>query len=427
MPVKPTPDAEYSWNKPDFFASSVQQVQPTKDVVKLIDMMRDTSAQGRQLGMVCDILRRALEDPERPTVVLATAGTLISTGMRDLFVKMMEAGFIDAWVSTGGCIDDDLYISLGGPVGIGRPSIDNLLLREHMIDRLYDSYIDEDFLRACDGYISYMADDPRIAGPRTSREFTYFLGQAIRDRRRYNDLTPQNDGVLAAVNRFEVPLWLPALTDCSMGIGLCINHWRHTRAGTKKTFFHDPVADNWEITQMKGNSKKSCVIYLGGGVPKNFVNDCEVVCETTEYTDREGHEYAVNITMDRPEFNGLSGSTLEEAQAWGKIHRDATKATCYADVLLAWPIVANYLLATCKPRKLLRPKWQGNELVEMGGRAIGRRDGEFAEAPAPFTPGTGKAKGKAKTVGAKNGKAKGEKAKPIVHGKPGKKVTVKSR
>ena len=164
-----TPDEEYSWSKPDFFATSVTQVQPPKDVVKLVEMMRDTSAQGRQIGMVCDILRRALEDPERPTVVLATAGTLISTGMRDLFVKLVEAGFIDCWVSTGGCIDDDLYISLGGPVGIGRPSIDNLLLREHMIDRLYDSYIDEDFLRACDGYISYMADDKALAGPHTSR------------------------------------------------------------------------------------------------------------------------------------------------------------------------------------------------------------------------------------------------------------------
>lgn len=402
MPVKATPDAEFSWNKPDFFRNSVQQVQPTKDVVTLVDMMRDTSAQGRQIGMVCDILRRALEDPDRPTVVLATAGTLISTGMRDLFVKMVEAGFIDCWVSTGGCIDDDLYISLGGPVGIGRPSIDNLLLREHMIDRLYDSYIDEDFLRACDGYISYMADDPKLTGPKTSRQFIQHLGESILARKTYNDLTPKNNGVIAAVAKNEVPMFIPALTDCSMGIGLCINHWRHTRAGTKKTFFHDPVADNWEITQLKGNSKKSCVIYLGGGVPKNFVNDCEVVCETTEYTDREGHEYAVNITMDRPEFNGLSGSTLEEAQAWGKIHRDATKATCYADVLLAWPIVANYLLATCKPRKLLRPKWKENELVELAGKAIVRRSGEFAEAPAPFEPATGKAKKAAKKVGNKS-------------------------
>ncbi|MFO1532467.1 MAG: deoxyhypusine synthase family protein, partial [Thermoplasmatota archaeon] len=339
---------------------------------------------------VCDILRRALEDPDRPTVVLATAGTLISTGMRDLFVQMVKAGFIDCWVSTGGCIDDDLYLSLGGPVGIGRPTVDNLLLRDHMIDRLYDSYIDEDFLRACDGYISYMADDKALAGPRTSRQFMHHLGTSIVARKEYNGLAPRNEGVIAAVAKAEVPMFIPALTDCSMGIGLCINHWRHTRAGTKKTFFHDPVADNWEITQLKGNSKKSCVIYLGGGVPKNFVNDCEVVCETTEYTDREGHEYAVNITMDRPEFNGLSGSTLEEAQAWGKVHRNATKATCYADVLLAWPLVANYLLATCKPRKLLRPKWSGNELVELGGRKIARRSGDFAAAPEPVAPGQGK-------------------------------------
>jgi len=375
------PDPEYSWKKETFFDVPVQQVQRTGSVVELVEQMRSTSAQGRQLGQICDILRRAMEDPERPTVILATAGTLISTGMRDLFVQMIQAGFIDAWVSTGGCIDDDLYLSLGGPVGQGRPTVDDLLLREHMIDRLYDAYIDEDFLRACDGYISFLADDPALAGPRTSRQFTDFVGAAIRNRTEYNGLKPQNDGALAAVNEHHVPLWIPALTDCSMGIGLCINHWRHTRAGTKKTFYHDPVADNWEITQLKGNSKKSCVIYLGGGVPKNFVNDCEVVCETTEYTDREGHEYAVNITMDRPEWNGLSGSTLEEAQAWGKVHAKATKATLYADVILAWPIVANYLLATCKPRRKLNPKWDGNELVELGGNPIERRRGEFAEAP----------------------------------------------
>jgi len=379
--MEPRIDPEFDWQKDDFFTRPVAQIQPTKDIVSLVEQMAQTSAQGRQLGVVCDILRRALEDPDRPTVVLATAGTLISTGMRDLFVKLMEAGFVDAWVSTGGCIDDDLYISLGGPVGQGRPSVDNLLLREHMIDRLYDSYIDEDFLRACDGYISYLADAPELAGPKTSRQFMDFVGQTINEGRSFNDLKAQNTGVIAAVNRLGVPLWIPALTDCSMGIGLCINHWRHTRAGTQKTFFHDPVADNWEITQMKGNSKKSCVIYLGGGVPKNFVNDCEVVCETTEYTDREGHEYAVNITMDRPEWNGLSGSTLEEAQAWGKVHAEATKATLYADVIMAWPIVANYLLATCKPRTRLAPKWQGNTLVEMGGKKITRRDGEFVAAP----------------------------------------------
>ncbi len=173
---------EHAWDKTDFFAEPVRQVQPTTDIVALVEMMRDTSAQGRQLGQVCDILRRALEDPDRPTVILATAGTLISTGMRDLFVKLMEAGFIDAWVSTGGCIDDDLYLSLGGPVGQGRPTVDNVLLREHMIDRLYDSYIDEDFLRACDGYISYLADDDGIAGIRTSREFTDFVGRTIKER-----------------------------------------------------------------------------------------------------------------------------------------------------------------------------------------------------------------------------------------------------
>ena len=177
--MEPRIDPEFDWQKDDFFTRPVAQIQPTKDIVSLVEQMAQTSAQGRQLGVVCDILRRALSDPDRPTVVLATAGTLISTGMRDLFVKLMEAGFIDAWVSTGGCIDDDLYISLGGPVGQGRPTVDNLLLREHMIDRLYDSYIDEDFLRACDGYISYLADDAELAGPKTSRQFMDFVGQTI--------------------------------------------------------------------------------------------------------------------------------------------------------------------------------------------------------------------------------------------------------
>jgi deoxyhypusine synthase len=388
-PNNPYQAPEYSWQKPDFFDNPVAQHQPTTNIVELVDQMRNTSAQGRQIGLVCDVLRRAMNDPDRPAVIIATAGTLISTGMRDLFVALMEAGFIDAWVSTGGCIDDDLYLSLGGPVGQGRPTVDNLLLREHMIDRLYDSYIDEDFLRACDGYISYLADDDEIAGPNTSRQFMDHVGHTIMEGREYNGLKATNVGVIAGVHRLGIPLWIPALTDCSMGIGLAINHWRHTRAGTKKTFFHDPIADNWEITQMKGNSKKSCVIYLGGGLPKNFVNDCEVVCETTEYTDREGHEYAVNITMDRPEWNGLSGSTLDEAQSWGKVHAEATHATCYADVLLAFPIVANYLLATCKPRPRLNPKWEGNELVELGGKPIGRREGEFVEAPSLPTESSG--------------------------------------
>lgn len=329
-------------------------LEQTKTVADLVEAMKGASIQARNLGKCVSVYENMLMDAARPTVILAMSGPLIAAGLRLVLRDMVRHGIVDCIVSTGAILYQDFYQAMGYEHYRGDPGMDNLKLRGHFIDRIYDTLVDEEKFRETDNYIGRMTEKLEPRGYST-REFLHFLGEIAYKK--------GDRGILATCYELEVPCFVPALNDSSIGIGLT-EHYSKNRG--KPRFHLDPIRDNFELTQIKGKSKKTGVIYIGGGTPKNYVNDVEVIAEVLGY-EVAGHEYAFQITTDRPDTGGLSGSTLEEAQSWGKIHREATKATVWSEASLALPLVVGSVLQRGfhKGRPRVRMAWKDDELAEI--------------------------------------------------------------
>jgi deoxyhypusine synthase len=337
----------------ELLSTPIHQIDLTKvkSVADLVDQMKGASIQARNLGKCASVYENMLMDSARPTVIMGLSGALIAGGLRFVLRDMVANGIVDCIVSTGAVLYQDFYQAMGYQHYKGDPGMDNLLLREHFIDRIYDTLVDEEKFREVDAYIGKITEQLEPRGYST-REFLRFMGEVAYKK--------GDRGILATCYQYGVPCFVPALNDSSIGIGLTEYYEKHRN---KPHFYLDPIRDNYELTQIKGKSKKTGVIYIGGGTPKNYINDVEVIAEVLGY-DVAGHEYAFQITTDRPDTGGLSGSTLEEAQSWGKIHREATKATVWSEATLALPLlVANiFQKGLHKGRRRVQFQWDGDNL-----------------------------------------------------------------
>jgi deoxyhypusine synthase len=323
-------------------------------VEDLVEAFKDSSIQSRALATCAIAYEKALLDESRPTIIMGLAGPLVAGGLRKVIADMIRFGVVDAIVSIGAIPYQDFYQARGYSHFKCSPNIDDLLLREHFIDRIYDTLVDEEKFRETDAFIGDIADSLE---PRTysSREFMRILGSKIKDE----------NSILYNAYKFGVPIFVPALNDSSIGIGLTGVHVRNREKG--KDFMRlDPIRDNWELTQIKLKSEKTGVIYIGGGVPKNFIQQIEVIAETMGY-DKGGHHYAVQITTDVPFWGGLSGCTFEEAQSWGKINREATKSVAYVEATIGMSLMVGYILkkGVWKGRDRLRFHWEEDSLVNV--------------------------------------------------------------
>jgi deoxyhypusine synthase len=337
-------------------------------VADLVDQFKTASIQARAFGKCASVYENMLTDEARPTVIIGLTGALIAAGLRKVLRDMVQEGIIDVVVSTGAILYQDFYQSQGFKHFVGDVNADNVALHELWIDRIYDTYVDEEAFRKCDRQIAQLAEKfPQET--MSSRVFMDHLGKvASKD--------PQS--FIGECHRRGVPIFCPAIADSSIGIGL-VEYYQKNRT-KKDRLIVDPIRDNYEITQIKGLSPKVGAIYIGGGVPKNYINDAEVMAEELGY-DTEGHEYALQITADAPHWGGLSGSTLEEAQSWGKIHREATKATVYMEASLGLPLLVAHVLqkGLHKGRARVEFVWDGDTLVEL-------RSGKKAAKKPPAKP-----------------------------------------
>ncbi len=221
-------------------------------------------------------------------------------------------------------------------------------------DAIDVTLVDEDKFRETDKFIGDIAGELEPRGY-SSREFMEILGSRIDDE----------GSILYNAVKYGVPVIVPALNDSSIGIGLTGLYYRR-RMADQPFMRIDPIRDNWEMTQLKIHSEKTAVIYIGGGVPKNYIQQTEVICETLGY-DRGGHHYAVQITQDAPQWGGLSGCTFEEAQSWGKINRDANKSVAYVEASIGLSLIVGYILQSgaWKDRKRLKYTWNDDMLTKV--------------------------------------------------------------
>ncbi|HYX83220.1 MAG TPA: deoxyhypusine synthase family protein, partial [Gemmatimonadales bacterium] len=265
--------------------------------------------------------------------------------------------YIDCLVSTGANLYHDLHEARGRRHYIGSPRADDAALQAEHIDRVYDTYAKEDEFVDNDEWIAAFALTLERR-PYTSREFLYRLGE-------YLWKETQQDGILTAAYRAGVPIFCPAIADSSIGMGLSQARHRDRTAG-----LIDVVGDVIESANVVIRRPRTASIVLGGGTPKNFINQASVQAEF--YDERVGgHRYALQIVTDVPHFGGASGASLEEAQSWGKLATDAEQVTVHADVTVALPLLVTALATSAREtlasRKPLRFDLSG-PIMAVDGR-----------------------------------------------------------
>jgi len=319
----------------------------------LVEAFSGASIQARNVGMCAKVYERMLTDPGRPTIYLGLAGPLIAAGLRKVIRDLVAAGMVDVIVSTGAILFQDFYQSRGYNHFRGDPDrADDARNADLMVDRIYDTYVDEEKFWECDCWIGRFADDLE-PGRYSTRSFLQALGRTIED--------PHS--ILGTAARLGVPVFCPAIADSSIGIGLT-NHYRRCTEENREGVVIDVIRDNYEITQTLVKSPATAAAYIAGGVPKNYINDAVVMSYVFQH-DTPGHRYAFQLTADAPHWGGLSGSTLKEATSWGKIDRKATHAMAFIEPSVSLPLVAAHVLGrqAAGNRSRLRFSWQEDRLL----------------------------------------------------------------
>jgi len=287
-----------------------------------------------------------LED-DKAVIHLGVAGALVPAGMRDVISTMIRSRMVDVIVSTGANLFHDYCEAVGFHHYLGSAEVDDTALREARIDRIYDTYADDDELT--EG-VARIADFASKIEQReySSREFLALLGAGLKDE----------SSLLATAAKERVPIYCPALADSAIGIGVTKHIFEHGQTG----LVINHILDNLEMCEIKRTAKRTAVILLGGGVPKNYINQAAPMLECLGI-EVEGHTYAVQVTTDDPKWGGLSGCTFEEAQSWGKVGQLSKFATVYLDATIGLPI----LVSSALPRQPIERKrrifqWSGHKL-----------------------------------------------------------------
>lgn len=300
------------------------------DARPLMQQYERMAFQARNLARASLIYDQMLKDTDC-AVILCLAGSLISAGLRKVIYDLVDNNMVDAIVSTGAIIvDQDFFEGLGFKHYIGDPHADDDELMNARIDRIYDTYIDEDELRVCDNTIKEIADElpPR---PYSSREFIRYMGAYLAEQKK------GEGSVVRRAYEKGVPIFVPAFSDSSAGFGLIEHQYR---AAGKPTMSLDSAKDFLELTKVKIEAKTTGLLMIGGGVPKNFAQDTTVAAEILE-EEADMHKYAIQITVADERDGGLSGSTLKEAHSWGKVEL-GTEQMVFAEATLAFPLLASY-------------------------------------------------------------------------------------
>jgi deoxyhypusine synthase len=281
-------------------------------------------------------------------IFLGLSGAMIPGGMRKVIRDMIEMKLVDVIVSTGANIFHDLFESFGYRHYIGSEEEDDDLLRRHRIVRVYDALMDDHEINQVIHILSKVSE---ALGENvvSSRRYLEILGERIKDR----------GSILRTASQFGVPIFVPALSDSSIGIGLTFLHAR--KRASSEGLIVDQIRDSFEIAQLKKKAGVTGAIYIGGGVPKNYIQQLGPVSELL-FKKESGHRYAFQITTDDPKWGGLSGCTFEEAKSWGKIEKESTYAAVYIDATIALPLLVGAILQEGKAyRKRKRRHFTWNE------------------------------------------------------------------
>jgi len=316
-------------NKKTFLEKPIEHIDITSFVSrKIIESMDKMSFTSRDTAKACGIFNKMLSD-KNCTIFLTLAGSTSAAGCMKIYSDMVKYNMVDVIVATGASIIDmDFFEALGFKHYQGSQFQDDSQLRENYIDRIYDTYIDEEQLQTCDKTICDIADclEPK---PYTSREFIKEIGKYLKTKAK------KKGSLIEVAYDNNVPIFCPAFTDSSAGFGLVM----HQEKNPKKSITIDSIREFRELTEIKIKSKSSGLFMIGGGVPKNFVQDT-VVCAELLGNNVDMHKYAVQITVADTRDGACSSSTLKEASSWGKV--DVSKEQMvFAEATSVLPLIAS--------------------------------------------------------------------------------------
>jgi deoxyhypusine synthase len=332
------------------------QVDPDKSISDLVGEMALTGFQGRKLGEAADAWTAMLKKREI-IIWMGVAGAMVPAGMRELITYLVRRRMVDVLVTTGATLYHDAYESIGGKHFLGTDQIDNVMLRKQRIDRVYDVYADERKFYQLDVMIEKDFSARLQTGrPYSSREIMYEFGKWV------SEMGRDTDGICISAYESGVPIFVPAFCDSGLGFSLMFSNRRRRRH-----IIVDHMRDVDESSRITEKSRNTAVIILGGGVPKNFIQQTAVIASYQTRHDRT-HNFAIQFTTDVPQWGGLSGSTFEEAQSWGKYNARSRMVQCFTDATIALPIVVQSLSQRYKRLRRRVPRFQWNH--QHGGLQV---------------------------------------------------------
>ncbi len=316
-------------NKKSLLKSPVEHIDiKSFDARKIIEGMSKMSFTSRDTARAASIYNEMLQDKDC-SIFLTLAGSTSAGGCMNLYADLVKHNMVDAIVATGASIIDmDFFEALGFKHYQGSQFQDDNELRDNYIDRIYDTYIDEEELQACDQTICDIANnlEPKTY---TSREFIKELGRFLKSKGK------KRGSLIETAYDNNVPIFCPAFTDSSAGFGLVM----HQEQNPNKHLTIDSIREFRELTEIKLKSKQSGLLMIGGGVPKNFIQDT-VVCAELLGKKVDMHKYAIQITVADTRDGACSSSTLKEASSWGKV--DTTKEQMvFAEATSVLPLIAS--------------------------------------------------------------------------------------
>ena len=316
-------------NKKSFLNKPVEHIDiKSFDARKIIESMNKMSFVSRETANAANIYNEMLKDKDC-AIFLTLAGSTSAAGCMQIYSDLVKHNMIDAIVATGASIIDmDFFEALGFKHYQGSQFQDDAQLRDNYIDRIYDTYIDEEELQKCDKIICEIANrlEPKSY---TSREFIKEIGKYLKEN------SKKKNSLIEVAYDNNVPIFCPAFTDSSAGFGLVM----HQEQNPKNHITIDSVREFRELTEIKIKSKNSGLFMIGGGVPKNFIQDT-VICAELLGKNVDMHKYAIQITVADSRDGACSSSTLKEASSWGKV--DTTKEQMvFAEATTVLPLIAS--------------------------------------------------------------------------------------
>ena len=319
--------------KSELLSTKVEHIDITKfDARPIVDAMSKMSFTSRDLGRATDIYNQMLADPDC-TVVLVIAGSTSAGGCMDLYAELVRSNMVDCIVATGATIVDmDFFEGLGHKHYQALEIPDDDTLRSLYIDRIYDTYIDEEELQHVDHTIFEIAEslEPKAY---SSRAFIREMGKYLVEHGK------KDNSLVKLAFEHDVPIFCPAFVDSSAGFGLVKHQVDAAKAG-KPYLMIDAVADFRELTDIKIKAGTTGLLMIGGGVPKNFVQDTVVCAEILGHEDVAVHKYAVQITVADVRDGACSSSTLQEAASWGKVNTGIEQMV-FAEAGSVMPLLAS--------------------------------------------------------------------------------------